>query len=293
MSRTLLTGATGFIGRHLAPALRQAGHEVFEASSQSGDVAEDSTWSRFPQSELVVHLAGKTFVPHSWADPSAFVKCNLLGTIAALNYCKKHNARMVYLSSYLYGNPQALPIPETAPLVTTNPYALSKILAEKACQFYSDSLEIDITILRPFNVYGPGQPASFLIPTIIRQVLAGESIQVKDLEPKRDYLFISDLVDAILKAVAPKKGARIFNIGSGRSYSVAELIQIIQGIRKTDLEIISSAERRKDEIMDTVADISRAYRDLGWRPKVGLEDGLRSVLAQMSSNHPGNANVKV
>lgn len=277
MTRIVLTGATGFIGKHLAPALRRAGHELFEANSELGDVGEESTWLRFPKAEVVIHLAGKTFVPDSWADPAAFIKCNLFGTIAALNYCKKHNAHMVFLSSYLYGNPQSLPIPETAALIATNPYALSKKLAEEACQFYSDRFGINITILRPFNVYGPGQPANFLIPSIVRQVCAGCTIEVKDLEPRRDYVFITDLVDALLKSVKPPNGIDIFNIGSGKSYSVAELIQIAQRIKNTNLEVVSSTERRREEIMDTVADISYANKKLGWQPIVSLEDGIRSV----------------
>lgn len=277
MSRIILTGATGFIGKHLVPALRLIGHEVFEANSKSGDVAEESTWSKFPPADIVINLAGKTFVPDSWVDPKAFIKCNLLGTIEALNYCKKHNARVIFLSSYLYGNPKSLPISETASLHASNPYALSKKLAEEACQFYSDSFGIDVTILRPFNVYGPGQPAVFLIPSIIRQVLVGTEIKVQDLEPKRDYIFISDLVDAIIKAVRPLKGVNIFNIGSGKSHSVANVIQIIQDIEQTNLKVVSCAQRRTNEVMDTVADITQAYRILDWHPIIDLETGLQII----------------
>src|SRR5207249_744087 len=119
-----------------------------------------------------------------------------------------------FLSSYLYGNPSSLPIPETAPLVATNPYALSKRLAEEACRFYADSFGTSITVLRLFNVYGKGQHKSFLIPTILEQVKCSEQIGVKDLTPKRDYVHINDVVGAILKAAEPRKGLNIFNIGS-------------------------------------------------------------------------------
>ncbi|MBK9521669.1 MAG: NAD-dependent epimerase/dehydratase family protein [Rhodocyclaceae bacterium] len=284
MTRVMLTGATGFVGRCLAPALRKSGHEVFEANSQSGDVADDTTWSKFPRAEALIHLAGKTFVPDSWADPSAFIKCNLLGTVAALNYCRRHNARMVFLSSYLYGNPRSLPIPETAILSASNPYALSKKLAEEVCQFYSDKFAIDVTVIRPFNVYGPGQSADFLIPSIIRQVRTGKAIEVKDLAPRRDYVYVGDVVDAIVKTLALDKGSNIFNVGLGRSYSVAEVIEIVQGILGTNLPIVSSNERRQDEIMDTVADISHASNRLGWQPMVSLENGLRSVIDTLADS---------
>ena len=275
MTRIILTGASGFIGKHLAPALRKSGHEVFEASSRSGDIAERSTWIKFPKAELVINLAGKTYVPDSWSDPTSFLKCNLLGTIEALNYCKTHNARLIFLSSYLYGNPKSLPILETAALHATNPYALSKKLAEEACQFYYDSFGINVTILRPFNVYGPGQPAFFLIPSIIHQAHGETEIKVQDLEPKRDYIFISDLIDAILKATKPLKGINIFNIGSGKSYSVADVIHIIQKIKQTNLKVFSYTRRRTNEVMDTVADTTHAYKIIGWQPIIDLETGLR------------------
>lgn len=278
MGRVLVTGASGFIGRHLVPALRAVGHTVIEANSQSGDISSQSTWTGFPKAEVVVHLAGRTFVPDSWIDPGAFVRCNLLGTIAALDYCRTNGAHLVFLSSYLYGNAQTQPIPETAPLVATNPYALSKKLAEEACQFFSRSFGINVTILRPFNVYGPGQPEHFLIPSIVRQVSAGGTVHVQDLEPKRDYVYVSDLVDAIVLSVRQPRGLRIFNIGTGMSHSVAELVMLIQELKLTQLKVVSAGEKRPDEIQDSRADIASARRELPWTPRVTLEAGIKRVL---------------
>jgi len=278
MAKILVTGASGFIGKHLIPQLCEVGHDVVDVDIESGDVAEETTWMKYPQAEVVIHLAGKSYVPESWADPAAFIKCNLLGTVAALNYCRKYNARLIFLSSYLYGNPQALPIPETAPLIANNPYALSKKLAEDSCLFYSDRFGIPIIIFRLFNVYGPGQPENFLIPSIIRQVNAGEVIHVKDLEPKRDYVYIRDVVQSILKAVNCQRRFCIFNIGSGASLSVEEIIRIIQDLKKTNLPAYSTAERRKDEIMNTVADITLAKLQLGWSPQWTFIQGVQQML---------------
>ena len=278
MAKILVTGASGFIGKHLVPQLSDVGHEVIQATSRSGDVAEATTWSDILPVEVVIHLAGKSFVPDSWVEPGAFVKTNLLGTVAALDYCKKHDSRLVFLSSYLYGNPQKLPIPETASLIANNPYSLSKILAEKACHFYSESFGINITILRPFNVYGPGQPEHFLIPSIIRQVNVGNVIKVKDSEPKRDYVYINDLVEAIVKAIDLQSGISIFNIGTGKSYSVTEIIKIIQDIKGTRLSVKSSNETRNFEVVNTIADISHSKEILGWQPKYSVEKGLQSFL---------------
>ncbi len=277
MSKILITGATGFIGGHLVPAIEKAGHEVICMNSGSGDVADPATWSKYPTADIVIHLAGKSFVPASWADPSAFVQCNLMGTIEALNYCKKNNASILFLSSYLYGNPQSLPIAETATLSATNPYAFSKKLAEDACRFYAANFGVDITILRPFNVYGLGQPKDFLIPSIIRQVKNREDIHIKDLEPKRDYVYVQDVVSAVLASIKNIRGINVFNIGSGESYSVAELINMIQKISGTELTVYSSNERRRDEIMNTIADITLAKQKLNWSPIWSLNDGLKEI----------------
>lgn len=277
MSKILVTGATGFIGKHLIPKLRNAGHEVFEVSSNDGDIANEITWENFPQTDMVIHLAAKSFVPASWQDPNKYINCNVLGTVAALNYCRKFNAGLIFISSYLYGNPASLPIPENAPLKDANPYALSKHLAEDVCQFYSRNFNIDITIFRPFNVYGPHQPEEFLIPSIMRQIRNKEIIKVKDFEPKRDYIYIDDIITAILAALNNHKGLHIYNLGSGISYSVKELIRIIQDVMESDLDTFSEDIRRKDEIMDTVADISLAEKELGWIPKWQLAEGLKEI----------------
>lgn len=282
MTRVIVTGASGFIGRHLIPHLQQADYQVITLSSNDGDIADGSTWGGLKPADVVVHLAGKTFVPDSWVNPSEFIKCNLLGTVQALDYCKKHEARLIYLSSYLYGNPLKLPISENDSLVANNPYALSKKLAEEACQFYSEAFGIGITALRPFNVYGPGQSDHFLIPWIIRQVRESSVINVKDLEPKRDYIYINDLISAILKAVTVVIPAQFeaINIGTGVSHSVEELIKIVQTVSRTNLPIHSGGERRKDEVMDTVASISKAQHLLGWAPNVSLLQGIKLLLNQ-------------
>lgn len=278
MSRILVTGAAGFIGSHLLPVLRAAGHDVIAVSSAAGDVAEQSTWAALPAAACVVHLAARSFVPDSWREPGEFMRTNLLGTTGALEYCRMHGARLVFLSSYMYGTPDSLPIHETAPLVARNPYALSKKLAEDVCRFYAERLEVDVTVLRPFNVYGPRQAELFLVPFLVRQVREGVVIRVQDLAPRRDYVYIEDVVAGILRAVEGLGGFRVFNLGSGRSHSVEELIVELQRVAGTALPVVSDEERRKDEVMDTVADISEAERYLGWIPRFSLREGLEDLL---------------
>lgn len=278
MASVLVTGARGFIGAHLLPVLEAAGHAVVGLGREAGDVADAATWVRLARHDVVVHLAARSFVPDSWKNPAAFLRNNLLGSVGALNYCRTHTSRLIFLSSYLYGNPATLPIAESAPLVATNPYALSKKLCEEACAFYARGFGTDVTILRPFNVYGPGQPEHFLIPSIVRQLSEGNAIRVMDLEPKRDYVYVGDLAEAVALAIARPSRFSVLNIGTGQSHSVAEVIDTLQRLKRTALPVTSTAERRPDEILDCRADITAARSTLGWAPRVTLEEGLSRIL---------------
>ena len=195
----------------------------------------------------------------------------------ALNYCKKHNSRLIFVSSYLYGKPKKIPIDENLPAKPTNPYTLSKKISEDVCRFYSKNYGVNVSILRPFNVYGANQKEHFLIPSIIKQIDLAKEINVKDLKPKRDFVYIKDLVDAIIKTIDLEKKFVIFNIASGTSYSVLEVINTIQKIKKKNLKIKSSEEIRSDEIMDTKANIKKAKKLLKWTPVWSFEKGIRDI----------------
>ena len=278
MSNIILTGSTGFIGSNLLKALRALDHNVIELNRSSGNVAETATWSSLPASEIVIHLAALTFVPDSWIDPYQYIQTNLQGTICALEYCKKHKAKLIFMSSYMYGKAISLPICEEAEIKAFNPYSLSKKMAEEACSFYAENFDVKITILRPFNVYGPGQKTEFLIPSVIKQLMEGESVKVKVLEPKRDYIYIDDVIAFIIKGMQLDDKFNVFNIGTGISYSVAELIQAIQDVMKTDFPVYASGEKRMDEVLDTKADISKAAHLLNWTPEFTLKSGIAKIL---------------
>ena len=278
MINILVTGSTGFIGKHLIKELNKIDVNIFPTTRKDGDICLTETWNNYPDCELVIHLAAKSFIPDSWLDIYDYSKTNLLSTIAALEYCKKRNAKLIFISSYLYGNPLTLPISENTPLKIQNPYALTKKWAEESCEFYSLNYNIPITIIRPFNVYGPGQSSHFLIPHIINQLKYNKEIRVKDLEPMRDYIYITDLVNAIIKSININRKFEIFNIGSGISYSVSELILIIQKIYGSNLPILSDKISRNCEIINTVADISKANQILNWSPSYDIYSGLKETL---------------
>jgi UDP-glucose 4-epimerase len=274
----LVTGATGFLGRHLVMALESQGHVVRQHSSAAGDIANCS----LPLEGVshVFHLAAKSYVPDSWQDPRAFYNTNLMGTVNVLEHCRQNHAALTLISSYVYGQPQRLPIAEDDPLVAANPYAHTKILAEDTARFYERRFGISLLIVRPFNIYGPGQRGSFLIPSIVRQVLdpAVEVVRVQDLRPKRDYLYIGDAMEFLVASLrADAQG--IFNLGSGHSASVADVVQLVQSAAGVSKPVISASEPRPEEIMDVVADTSHAAAELGWRPRTSLADGIAAVVA--------------
>ncbi len=274
----LVTGATGFLGRHLVMALESQGHVVRQHSSAAGDIANCSL--PLEGVSRVFHLAAKSYVPDSWQDPRAFYNTNLMGTVNVLEHCRRNRAALTLISSYVYGQPQRLPIAEDDPLVAANPYAHTKILAEDTARFYERRFGISLLIVRPFNIYGPGQRGSFLIPSIVRQVLdpAVEVVRVQDLRPKRDYLFIEDAVEFLASSLRAEAQG-VFNLGSGNSASVADVVQLVQSAAGISKPVISASEPRPEEIMDVVADTSHAAAELGWRPRTSLADGIAAVVA--------------
>ncbi len=278
--RVLVTGSSGFVGRHLTRALKENGARVVPFDITEGkDITRWRDFQRVGKIDLVYHLAAVTFVPQSQKKPAETYHINILGTINALECCRLKQARLVFASSYLYGNPQCLPVDEKHPLQPTNPYARSKVIGEQICRAYHEEHGVSCVILRPFNIYGQGQSREFLIPEIVSQIRTKKAVTLKDLTPKRDFLYISDAVAAYLRAGEYSKSKLdIFNIGSGQSYSVKEIAAKLVQYSGKNLAVKSLAAKRKGEISETVADIRKARRLLKWRPLVDLETGLRNIL---------------
>lgn len=280
MRSMLVTGASGFVGRHLVAALRNAGHRAVEHSSREGNIAN----CQFPSGQVdhVFHLAAKMFVPASWRAPADFYEVNVMGTVNVLEYCRKHSLALTFASSYVYGQPEYLPISEGHPLRAVNPYGHTKLLAEDVCGFYHTNFQVPVTVIRPFNIYGPGQTDQFLIPSLIQQALSpSPCITVSDTSPRRDHIYISDLIDLFLTSEAkPKPG--IYNAGSGRSHSIAEIVNLINKMLPIAKPLKSRGETRPNEIPDVIADISKASAAFGWTPRVHICEGIRRTMEAMS-----------
>jgi nucleoside-diphosphate-sugar epimerase len=279
--RILVTGATGFIGRSLVSALTQAGCHVRAMSSRDGDIA-DAPLNASPDVDHVYHLAARSFVPESWSDPHGYYRANVLGTATVLEFCRKSGASLTFLSSYVYGHPERLPISEDHPVRPTNPYSHTKILGEELVRYYGAQFGVKASIVRPFNIYGPGQASSFLIAHVVTQALSEETdaIEVADDRPKRDYLYIDDLIDLLLRVRGRSGG--VWNAGSGSSASVGEIIAAVNAMLPRPKGVVSRAQQRQAEVMDVVADISRARGELGWEPRTPLAEGLRRTMERSS-----------
>ncbi|PDT03085.1 glucose 4-epimerase [Rhizobium chutanense] len=280
MVDAIVTGAGGFLGKRLVERLERAGVDVLALDRTHGDIAEERLWQELPAARTLFHLAGRTFVPDSWTQGPSFTAANVLGTQHALNWCKRHKAKLVFASAYVYGVPERLPIHESDPVRPNNPYALSKHLAEQLCEFAATYEQIPVVVLRLFNIYGVGQRLEFLIPTLLDQIRTKQEIQVMDLSPRRDYVFVDDVLSAFAKAMDVAEGYHCINIGSGTSYSVQEIIDILQKAAGTDLPVVSSCAVRRNEIPDVRADITRARDVLGWRPEWDLPAGIGVMMKE-------------
>ena len=277
MSSVLITGADGFLGRYISKDLVQRGFDVYFRRRTDGDVRDSATWEQFPEANYLIHLAGTTFVPASWDNPTEFVHSNLISTSHALDYCRKHKTKMIFFSTYLYSKTARQPTIEEEKIDPANPYALSKLMGEQLCTFYANHFDVEVVVLRPFNVFGSGQDSRFLIPSIISQAKVGSEIRVLDSRPSRDYIFVDDLVDAVVKAMSADVKFDIFNIGTGISHSVSDLINLLGDIVGQEFRIISLSQERFGEINSTRADISKAQKVLNWYPNWELKAGLERV----------------
>lgn len=277
--RVLVAGSTGFVGAALAARLARDGASVVGASRSTGtDLACADQVRALGAFDVIVNAAGRTSVPISYDDPQGFERDNVVVTRHLLDLARRTGARVVHAGSYVYGTPRYLPIDESHPLAAHNPYAASKLCAERLCADAHAEAGVPVTVLRIFNVYGPGQRAGLLVPALLDGVRRG-TIELADPEPRRDFVHLDDAVDALARAVAWRHdGCEAVNVGSGRSTSVAELVGIAVRASGRDVAVRFANRRRPGEIADVVADVRKAAATFGWRPRVRVESGLAELV---------------
>lgn len=278
--KILVTGFSGFIGTYLLQKLNRTNHELILMDIVNGiDICDWEQVKHIENVDVIVHLANLSFVPASYNEPKKFYTTNYLSTLNMLELCRINKAKMIFFSSYVYGHPQYQPIDENHPMQAFNPYAQTKVICESLCEGYNRDFKVPVTIFRPFNIYGAGQNPDFLIPTIIQQARNGR-IVIKDDRPKRDYIHVEDIVGAVVMAIekAGDNRLNVYNLGTGTSYSVKEIVDIVRSMFSSEIEYLCSNEIRPNDVMDTIADIRKIKAELDWQPAISIRDGLRKMI---------------
>ncbi|MFC4237027.1 NAD-dependent 4,6-dehydratase LegB [Thalassospira xianhensis] len=298
--KILVTGADGFIGSHLTEHLVRSGYDVraFCLYNSFGSLGWLDTLDkdlkngfepflgdiRDPHGvraamlgcDVVLHLAALIAIPYSYHSPATYVDTNIVGTLNVLQAGRDLEvSRIVHTStSETYGTAQFVPISENHPLVGQSPYSASKIGADQMALSFHKSFDTPVTVLRPFNTYGPRQSARAVIPTIISQIAAGErSIRLGSILPTRDFTFVTDTVSGFV-AIAGCDAAigEVVNIGSNFEISIGDTVDVIAKVMEAEVEIIADEQRirpEKSEVERLWADASKAQNLFGWAPQYG------------------------
>jgi NAD dependent epimerase/dehydratase len=308
----LITGAGGFIGSHLAEACVRTGAQTramvhYNSAGRRGwldqsdlkdemeivasDIREvDSVRAALKGVDVVFHLAALIAIPYSYVSPSSYVSANIVGTLNILQESLRSGvSRVVHTStSEVYGTARQIPISEEHPLQGQSPYSATKIGADKLAESFHRSFGLPISIVRPFNTYGPRQSARAVIPNIMTQALANEPIRVGNVAPTRDFNYVADTVRGfMINAGSEKTVGRVINLGAGKEISIGDLARTICSLVGRECQIIQEEQRIRpsgSEVDRLLADNRLADELLGWRPEVGLRDGLQKTLDWMRLN---------
>jgi UDP-glucose 4-epimerase len=261
--------------------------QLDEIDVHLGDIRDASFVERLLTGvDVVFHLAALIAIPYSYEAPRSFVDTNTVGTLNVLEAARRVDGlKVVHTStSEVYGTPETVPISETHPLRGQSPYSASKIGADKLCEAYARSFEVPVTVLRPFNTYGPRQSARAVIPTILSQLLTGATeVHLGRLDPLRDFTYVTDTVDGFVRmATSDVAPGNTIQLGTGSMISIGDLFDLCCRVTGREARVLTADERvRPDnsEVERLQSDPRRAHDELGWRPTVSLADGLAEVAA--------------
>lgn len=277
--RILVAGGTGFIGSAVVRRLRTEGAVVASASRATGvDLTDERAVASLPRFDVVVHAACRASVPESWAAPRSFYRDHFLVTLNLLEHARATGARLVLASTYVYGTAPPVPVSEDAPARAHSPYTASRMLSELLCRDYHRDHGVAVDVLRIFNAYGPGQRREFAVPAVVAGALAGR-IELASPDPKRDFVHVDDIARAFaLAAGRTSPSFEVFNVGSGTSRSLGELAETAARLAGGNVEIAYTGACREHEVPDARADADKAARVLGWRARIGFDEGLAALL---------------
>lgn len=304
-AKCVVTGAAGFIGSHLVERLvaegaqvrgmvrysSHGGHGWLEQSDiqdqidvRLGDVRDPGFVRECCRGvDYVFHLAALISIPHSYAAPQSFVETNVNGTLNVLEAVRGTSIQRVVQTSTseVYGTPETVPIRETHPLQAQSPYAASKVGADQLALACGASFDIPVTVLRPFNTFGPRQSTRAVLMTILAQLLAGvKEVELGRLDTSRDLTFVADTVDGFVRAATAPVAGRTIQLGTGRMVSIGELFETCRDVLGVDAKVVQKQERMRpgaSEVERLLSDPSLAGALLGWSPTTPLEEGIRKT----------------
>jgi NAD dependent epimerase/dehydratase len=309
--KVLVTGADGFIGSHLTETLVREGHDVrafvmYNSFNSwgwldgcapdvagkfdvfAGDIRDPYGVKKAMQGyDVVLHLAALIAIPYSYHSPDTYVDTNIKGTLNIVQAARELGVeKVVHTStSEVYGTAKFVPITEEHPLQGQSPYSASKIGADQIALSFYNAFDTPVSVIRPFNTYGPRQSARAIIPTVITQIAAGQrKIKLGALHPTRDFNFVNDTVQGFLSvARSAQSVGEVINIGSNFEVSIGETVQMIADIMGADIEIETEQVRLrpdKSEVDRLWASNEKALALTGWSPQYAGKDGFRRGLAE-------------
>jgi len=311
-ARVLVTGADGFIGSHLTEMLVKKGAKVRALCQYnslnhwgwldsidclnsvevvSGDIRDGNYVDTISKDiDVVFHLAALIAIPYSYVAPDSYVQTNISGTLNVVQAAMRNSlGKVIHTStSEVYGTARFAPINESHPLQPQSPYSASKIGADAMAMSFFHAFELPVAIARPFNTYGPRQSARAVIPTIISQILAGQSeIKLGSLSPTRDFNYVEDTCGGLIAlAESDASVGTTTNIGSGAEISIGELANLLKEMTGSCIEIVSDEQRNRpagSEVERLLCDCGKLFEMTGYEPRTPIQEGLRKTIDWFSN----------
>ncbi len=305
--RVLITGADGFIGSHLTEMLVKQGAQVKALSQYNsfnnwgwledvsclsdievlcGDVRDPNYVKHISKNiDVIFHLAALIAIPYSYVAPDSYIDTNIKGTLNICQAALDNNVEKILVTSTseVYGTAQYVPIDEKHPLQPQSPYSATKISADAIAESFYRTFDLPLTIVRPFNTYGPRQSARAVIPTMITQIASGKKeIKLGDVSPTRDFNYVLDTCRGfVMLAESEKTTGEIINIGSNFEISVEDTLNLIKDIMQSDVEFIVDEQRlrpEKSEVNRLWCDNTKIKELVGFTPEYTIEKGLEETI---------------